>query len=69
MKPAPCTLMWNKAKTLLVPVGDPEARFFAYPEGYPIPDDAPLKVVEKAKNKMMEPPMRKAAEGKEKQNG
>lgn len=41
---APCTLMWNKAKTLLVPVGDPEGRFFAYAEGYPIPDDSPLKV-------------------------
>jgi len=40
---APCTLMWNKAKTLLVPVGDRDARFFAYPEGYPIPDDAPLR--------------------------
>jgi hypothetical protein len=35
--------MWNKAKTLLVPVGDRDARFFAYPEGYPIPDDAPLR--------------------------
>ena len=41
---APTTLMWNKAKTLLVPVGDPEGRFFAYAEGYPIPDDSPLKV-------------------------
>jgi hypothetical protein len=41
---APTALMWNKAKTLLVPVGDPEGRFFYCGEGYPIPDDAPLKV-------------------------
>jgi hypothetical protein len=66
---APYTLMWNKSKTLLVPVGDPEARFFAYPEGYPIPDGLPIKIVEKVANKMMEPPVRKAAEGKEKSNG
>ena len=40
---APTTLMWNKSKTLLVPVGDPEARFFYCAEGYPIPDNAPLR--------------------------
>jgi hypothetical protein len=40
---APVTLMWNKAKTLLVPVGDPEGKFFAYAEGYPIPDNSPIK--------------------------
>ena len=68
MKPAPDTLMWNKAKTLLVPVGDAEGRFFYCAKGYPIPDDAPLKVkvVEKVANKMVEAPFRKSAtEGKE----
>jgi hypothetical protein len=45
---SPTALMWNKAKTLLVPVGDPEGRFFYCGEGYPIPDDAPLKVQTKA---------------------
>jgi len=35
--------MWNKSKTVLVPVGDPEGKFFYCAEGYPIPDDAPLK--------------------------
>lgn len=40
--PAP-GLMWNKSKTLMVPIGDPEGRFFICGEGYPIPDDAPLK--------------------------
>ena len=59
--PAPYTLMWNKSKTLLVPVGDPEARFFFCAEGYPIEDDAPLKVVEKKPNKMVEAPFRKSA--------
>jgi hypothetical protein len=67
---APATLMWNKAKTLLVPVGDPEGRFFAYAEGADIPEDSPLKVMPPAKNKMAEAPMRKsAAEGKEKLDG
>jgi len=61
---APATLMWNKSKTLLVPVGDPEGRFFYCAEGAEIPDDAPRKVVEKVKNKMVEPPFRKAIEGK-----
>lgn len=62
MKPAPDTLMWNKSKTLLVPVGDPEGRFFHCAKGYPIPDDAPLKVkvVEKVANKMVEAPFRKS---------
>jgi hypothetical protein len=46
MKLAPTALMWNKAKTLLVPIGDPEGRFFYCGEGYPIPDNAPLKVVQ-----------------------
>jgi len=58
---APATLMWNKAKNLLVPVGDPDGRFFYCAEGAEIPDDAPLKVVEKVKNKMVEAPQRKAA--------
>jgi hypothetical protein len=57
--------MWNKAKTYLVPVGDPEGRFFYCAEGADIPDDSPLKVIEKvmpaAKNKMAEAPMRKSA--------
>jgi hypothetical protein len=67
---APATLMWNKAKTLLVPVGDPEGRFFYCAEGAEIPDDAPLKVVEKVKNKMMDAPPRKdIGGGKEKLNG
>lgn len=58
--------MWNKAKTYLVPVGDLEGRFFAYAEGADIPDDSPLKVVEKvmpaAKNKMAGMPFRKSVE-------
>jgi hypothetical protein len=54
---AQTTLMWNKAKTLLVPVGDPEGRFFAYAEGYPIPDDSPLKV--KSENKTVAAPKRR----------
>ena len=64
---APTTLMWNKSKTLLVPVGDPEGRFFYCAEGADIPDSAPLKVMPAAKNRMVEAPMRKsAAEGREK---
>jgi hypothetical protein len=64
---APVTLMWNKSKTLLVPVGDPEGKFLAYVEGTDIPDDSPLKVMPAAKNKMVEAPQRKSAtEGKEK---
>lgn len=66
---APATLMWNKSKTLLVPVGDPEGRFFYCAEGAEIPDNMPLKVVEKVKNKMVDPPLRKAIDGKEKLNG
>ena len=66
---APATLMWNKAKTLLVPVGDPEGRFFACAEGADIPDDSPLKVIEKvmpaAKNKMADVPFRKSVEPRE----
>lgn len=54
MKVAPCTLMWNKSKTLLVPVGDPEGKFFAYAEGYPIPDDAPLKNMPAVPNKAVQ---------------
>lgn len=63
---APATLMWNKSKTLLVPVGDPEGKFFFCAEGAEIPDDVPLKVMEKVKNKMVEAPQRKAVDGKEK---
>ena len=64
---APVGLMWNKSKTLLVPVGDPEARFFYCAEGADIPDDVPLKVMPPAKNKMVEAPQRKSAtEGREK---
>jgi len=68
---APKTLMWNKAKTVLVAVGDPEGRFFYCAEGAEIPDDAPLKaelivkVMPPAKNKMAEPPFRKSAAEKE----
>ena len=62
---APATLMWNKSKTLLVPVGDPEGKFFYCAEGAEIPDDVPLKVVEKVKNKMVEAPQRKGIEKKE----
>jgi len=54
MKPAPCTLMWNKAKTYLVPVGHPEARFFYCAEGYPIEDDAPLKNMPAVPNKAVQ---------------
>jgi len=40
---APIGLMWNKAKTFLVPVGDPEGRFFYCAEGAEIPEGLPLK--------------------------
>jgi len=66
---APATLMWNKAKTFLVPVGDPEGKFFAYAEGADIPEDSPVRVIEKvmppAKNKMAEAPQRKTIEPRE----
>jgi hypothetical protein len=54
-------LMWNKSKTLLVPVGDPEGKFFCCAEGAEIPDDAPLKVMPPAENKNMGRPARKSA--------
>jgi hypothetical protein len=59
---APATLMWNKAKNLLVPVGDPEGKFFYCAEGAEIPDDVPLKVVEGVKNKMVQGAFRKAVQ-------
>jgi hypothetical protein len=46
--------MWNKAKTYLVPVGHPEARFFYCAEGYPIEDDAPLKNMPAVPNKAVQ---------------
>lgn len=58
---APIGLMWNKSKTLLVPVGDPEGKFFFCAEGADIPDNSPLKVMPAAKNKMVEAPQRKSA--------
>ena len=67
MIPAPCTLMWNKAKTQLVTVEDPEARFFFCAAGYPISEDLPikagiLKMMPAVENKMVGA-KRKAPEG------
>ncbi len=60
-------LMWNKSKTLLVPVGDPEGKFFYCGAGAEIPDGIPLKVMPPAKNKMVEAPARKSAAERERE--